>query len=424
MMKQLRLLLLFISFTVFTNIYSQQGEWEVYDEMDYPVARGQIVVHNDIIYILGGYSGDLQMSVNWIQKYNPIIEEVWKVFGYMQLQRVGFIAGDYQDGIYYCGGVLDGITNYNSMEKWEYTQTGTFADTDENFARMYSTGLILSGDFFIIGGNPSSGGTNLPYIVSYNFQSQSTTVLENNLYAGRPLPEHQMSAAISNDIYIFGGVIYTVSQDIYKFDTNTNTIEKLPISLLQPRAAGSAVAIPSKNKIYIMGGFNENSNSLNSVEIFEITPSGYEIMGGPELNYARSACMAGKTSTDIFIMGGYDTNGNVVPCVEKLDLTISSVEDDRPVSRDFELLQNYPNPFNLLTNINISLQKESDISLDIYSVLGEHVINLVNSHYGAGAYTFQWDGKDKSGNVQPSGIYFYSLTSNTISQSKKMILLK
>jgi hypothetical protein len=44
----------------------------------------------------------------------------------------------------------------------------------------------------------------------------------------------------------------------------------------------------------------------------------------------------------------------------------------------FELYQNYPNPFNPVTNIKFSLPADSKLELDIYNIIGEHLVTLVN----------------------------------------------
>ena len=424
-MKLIKKISLFIILLTSANLYCQ-NYWEVYDQMNYPVARGEMVVINDVIYILGGYSDNTQGNINLIQKYNPILTGVWKDFGNMLLQRSGFVAGSYSGNVYYFGGVNSLMPNADAIEMWDLNQTGEVYYNDINFTRIYATGNFQSNKLYLIGGNPTTATTYLPYIVSFDLQTHSIEVLENSIYNNRTLPEHQMSAIMSNSIYIFGGVINGLSQNIYKFNLTTKTLELLPVQLLQLRAAGAAVAVPSIGKIYIIGGFNESNNCLSSVEVFRITDAGYEISNGPALNYARSACMAAHTSDAIYVMGGFNENGYVTPYVERLYFGSTTGVDDseNKIISDFNLMQNYPNPFNLTTNITVKLNKERDITLDIYSTTGEKIKNITTGRYNAGSYNFQWHGTDSSGNTVPSGIYIYRIISGNNSYSKKMILLK
>ncbi len=85
----------------------------------------------------------------------------------------------------------------------------------------------------------------------------------------------------------------------------------------------------------------------------------------------------------------------------------------------FTLSQNYPNPFNPSTTISYSLPKSSNIKIEVFNVLGEKVATLVNGYEQAGGHNIQWDAGGFA-----SGIYFYKLSANNLSQIKKMILLK
>lgn len=106
----------------------------------------------------------------------------------------------------------------------------------------------------------------------------------------------------------------------------------------------------------------------------------------------------------------------------------SAVEDeeDQTVSRptEFELSQNYPNPFNPGTEIEYTLCKPTQVSLQIYNLLGQKVKTLVNEYQPASSYHIVWDGKNEQGKIASSGIYFYRLEVNGISQTKRMVLLK
>jgi hypothetical protein len=53
----------------------------------------------------------------------------------------------------------------------------------------------------------------------------------------------------------------------------------------------------------------------------------------------------------------------------------------------FDLKQNYPNPFNPNTTIEYTLAKREKVTIDIYNLLGEKVLTLVNQFQAAGKYT-------------------------------------
>jgi len=97
---------------------------------------------------------------------------------------------------------------------------------------------------------------------------------------------------------------------------------------------------------------------------------------------------------------------------------------NNPAIISFKLDQNYPNPFNPETTISYSIQKSSNIKLEIYDINGRLVKTIVNDFLNAGNYNTVWDGSNALGNKVASGAYFYQLKSNGFVTVKKMILLK
>jgi len=91
----------------------------------------------------------------------------------------------------------------------------------------------------------------------------------------------------------------------------------------------------------------------------------------------------------------------------------------------FELKQNYPNPFNPSTAIEFELRRKDVLTLDIYNILGQKVETLFSGRmFPAGTHTVYWDGTKQDGSPLPSGIYFYRISGNGLTESRKMVLLK
>lgn len=85
---------------------------------------------------------------------------------------------------------------------------------------------------------------------------------------------------------------------------------------------------------------------------------------------------------------------------------------------------NYPNPFNPTTTISFSLATAQNIELEIYNIRGQLVRTLVKSQQPAGKNSVVWNGTDDSNNPVSSGIYFSRLRTYSVTQSKKLMLLK
>jgi predicted outer membrane repeat protein len=86
---------------------------------------------------------------------------------------------------------------------------------------------------------------------------------------------------------------------------------------------------------------------------------------------------------------------------------------------EFAIYQNYPNPFNTTTTIRYSLPAASDVTLDIYDVLGRKVARLVEERQPAGYHRALWQASDVN-----SGVYFYKIKAGGRSETGRMILIK
>lgn len=85
-------------------------------------------------------------------------------------------------------------------------------------------------------------------------------------------------------------------------------------------------------------------------------------------------------------------------------------------------IQSYPNPFSQKTVISISLPETSFTTLTIHDINGKLIKQLADNIYNVGDYTFEWDGKDNSGNKVPSGIYLSRLVNGQHSTTFRMVV--
>lgn len=90
----------------------------------------------------------------------------------------------------------------------------------------------------------------------------------------------------------------------------------------------------------------------------------------------------------------------------------------------FKLAQNYPNPFNPETKISFALQSAGKVNLEVFNLKGQKIKNLVDQSLNEGNHTINWNGTDENNRKVSSGMYFYKLTFDGHTKSKKMIMLK
>ncbi len=103
-----------------------------------------------------------------------------------------------------------------------------------------------------------------------------------------------------------------------------------------------------------------------------------------------------------------------------LFFTVTDIdENDQNVPNGFALNQNYPNPFNPTTTIGYALSQTSEVTLEVYNVIGQLVSRTELGRQEAGEHAVDFDGASLS-----SGVYLYRISAGTVSQMKKMVLLK
>ena len=96
---------------------------------------------------------------------------------------------------------------------------------------------------------------------------------------------------------------------------------------------------------------------------------------------------------------------------------VSAEDPDKPGR--FALNQNYPNPFNPVTTIEFEVPMQSHVTMEVYNVLGQRVMTLVDDDFDRGIHTVQFDGSNIS-----SGVYLYRLEAGNFAETRKMLLIK
>jgi hypothetical protein len=87
----------------------------------------------------------------------------------------------------------------------------------------------------------------------------------------------------------------------------------------------------------------------------------------------------------------------------------------------YALQQNFPNPFNPSTRITYQLPDDAFVTVKVFDLLGKEIATLVNERQQAGVHHASFSADQFS---LPSGVYFYSLTTDHFTQTRKMVLAK
>ncbi len=188
---------------------------------------------------------------------------------------------------------------------------------------------------------------------------------------------------------------------------------------------GNSVAISSDGNTFAEGG-NRDNNDAGAVWIFTRsggvwTQQGQKLVGtgaiGSQIFQGTSVSISSNGGT--IIEGGYydNTDQGAVWVFNNPSIGITTISTEIP--GNFSLSQNYPNPFNPSTNIRYDLPKNGFVKLVVRDMLGREVETLVNENQTAGTYEANWNASQF-----PSGVYFYKLTTDNFTETKKMLIIK
>lgn len=175
---------------------------------------------------------------------------------------------------------------------------------------------------------------------------------------------------------------------------------------------------------YQYGFPNENArilditNGIQNATIYETTPS----LGDNANNIGLSGDVAVRYyGRGVFIIYVLATNNGIGAYQITIDTT-TFVENENLNPKEFFLTQNFPNPFNSLTKIRFGIPVREHVNISIFDCLGRKITELVNETKEAGMYEIEINSHVL--NYTSSGIYFYSLKTQTKQITKKLVLLK
>lgn len=107
-----------------------------------------------------------------------------------------------------------------------------------------------------------------------------------------------------------------------------------------------------------------------------------------------------------------------------LILSVEDVSTDGALPNGYSLEQNYPNPFNPETKIRFAIPEGSQVKVEVYNMLGQSVMVLVDEYLTAGVKEITWNGVNASGRQVASGVYLYRISTDKFTDAKTMVLLK
>ena len=92
-------------------------------------------------------------------------------------------------------------------------------------------------------------------------------------------------------------------------------------------------------------------------------------------------------------------------------------------SGGIEVSSGYPNPFSSSTFISFRVPENSSVAIEVFDLAGRLVRRLEPGEMVSGESSFRWDGRSDGGQLAPSGIYHYRLTTTAGRQATGRMVL-
>lgn len=87
-----------------------------------------------------------------------------------------------------------------------------------------------------------------------------------------------------------------------------------------------------------------------------------------------------------------------------------------------QLGESYPNPFRSTTQLEFSLERGENVTIEVFDILGRKVATLIDSDLNAGIHKITWNGTSDSGVEINSGTYFFKMRAGEFTSVKQVML--
>ncbi len=360
------------------------------------------------------------------------------------------------DGVYEYYDIYNGKNRYKNGDFYIAYEFGMWSILDESLQYYYSSGSenedpptdgweIFMGmepvPTLTLGATQTMGNTTITR--GHVSQTYSGTNSINRYYEINPANNVNLNAKLvfnylndelngitENNLVLFKQTnpdVWVAQSSTLDAVNNTLTLEGISSFSKWTAADNSAFPVELTS---LTASYTKNNVMLKWLTATEINNYGFEIQkseNGEEftkIGFVEGHGNSNSTNVYTFIdnnvsPGNYfyrlkqlDNNGNF-SVSERIAVEIPFLP------KEFALYQNYPNPFNPVTKIKYSIPVEGLVNIAIFNMLGEKVMQLVNTNTKAGNYEIDFNGSTFS-----SGVYFYKIESGNFVNVKKMILMK
>tara|TARA_B100000214_G_C23942320_1_gene616301 strand:- start:906 stop:1574 length:669 start_codon:yes stop_codon:yes gene_type:complete len=219
-----------------------------------------------------------------------------------------------------------------------------------------------------------------------------------------PTLEQTITASSDTTMYYYNQILETYSALYYLVDTQDSTWNNLVIDLLTQ---------DSENMRYYVTSIVEHKN--------DSTPNTYDV-----LTAQTQTIDVSSIDSVIFVVSafGYDTINSEfsIRIIKNSSVEMATDMELIPISNQYSLNNPYPNPFNAQVTIQYTVPKNQSFDIAIYDILGNQIRRFNNQN--STSQSIKWNGMDQYGKHVSSGLYIVQMSTESFSQSKRILLLK
>ena len=279
-------------------------------------------------------------------------------------------------------------SEFGVINAWDWTDTSHFwigsANTVANAttAKVYKTSIGFGGGSWTSASLPGTGGTAGLYYQAIAFTDNNNGMAGSN---GSDIKKTTDGGVTWSAVTNPPGVTTFAAINMYGLKDGSNTIR---------------VSLSDGTLNYCF-----RTTNLGAVWTSETLPAAGQTNGLQDMEFLSSTLGFAGGNAGTFMRYGNPSG-------------ITPVNSEIP--NQYILEQNYPNPFNPSTTINFSIPSSSNVTLKIYNTLGKEVVTLVDGFKNAGNYSVDFNASSDL----TSGMYFYTLSSDNFTATKKLMLVK
>ena len=223
------------------------------------------------------------------------------------------------------------------------------------------------------------------------------------------LPEFRDSITIITDSLI-SGIDFNLSRcivpsNVLASDTLHNSIQVTWDAVVHPKLMGYNIYLVSE-----IGAYSKINSALLTA------PSYSDAAPDTVIYWYRVSAVYGDSAwtAESFVS---------TPDAGRLQREVGISDNQPAIPKEFFLLQNYP-IFLPVTTISYGLPKASHVKIEVFNIMGQKTLTLVDENQQAGYKKIIWNGHYSSGEPVASGVYFYRLRTGDKEIVHKMSLIK